>query len=319
MRRFPSASSAVRVWQVLLTALLTSGAAATASAQTEREALGARVDSLSAAYLMHQSRLAEGRATAAERTGAQLHTDTTTVGPFLVVGHGVLPPAVLQSAVSAIEDAWESVAAVVGPATARLDGVVIGVGLDTRLRPPDSAVFIAYPLWSVSGRAELVPAGQPVVWGALVKVMPSEVRDWLDGGLHADDSRMWAYRDLATSGHPEARRCLDRHIPSCVLAIVGDDAAEMNAHTRASLLRHALDVGGDGSWARLFVDAPDVSGRLSSAAGLPITELVSSWRAAVQEARPNVHAGVARAGLWTLLWLAGLALLATRSTRWRLG
>jgi hypothetical protein len=319
MRRFLCFSPTGGVCGLLLAALLVSGAAATASAQTDLDALGARVDSLSAAYLMHANRLAERRAAAAERAAARLQMDTTAVGPFLIVGTEMLPSAMRQSAASAVADAWGSVASMVGPAAVHLDGVVIGVGLDVRLPLSDSAVVIAYPLSRLSGRAEPLAVGRGVVWKALVEVMPSDVRDWLDGGLDAEHSRMWAYRDLATSGHPEARRCLDQHIPSCVLAVTGEGAAEMNAHTRASLLRHALDMGGAGSYARLFVDAPDVSGRLSRAAGMPITELVSSWRAAVQEARPNVHAGIARAGLWTLLWLAALALLAMRSTRWRLG
>ena len=88
---------------------------------------------------------------------------------------------------------------------------------------------------------------------------------------------------------------------------------------RAGLLAHALGEGGPGSFERLFAPAPDVGSRIAHAAGTSLDVVIDGWRARLDEARPDMRAGVIDAGVWTVVWLAALALLATRSTRWRIG
>ncbi|HEX6307678.1 MAG TPA: hypothetical protein VFZ69_05780 [Longimicrobiales bacterium] len=89
--------------------------------------------------------------------------------------------------------------------------------------------------------------------------------------------------------------------------------------SRTALLAHVLELGGAGAYARLFDDARDVSARLAHAADRPIEDVVAGWRSSIDRARPSIYAGVLRGGLWTLVCLAALAVLATRSTRWRIG
>jgi hypothetical protein len=99
----------------------------------------------------------------------------------------------------------------------------------------------------------------------------------------------------------------------------GGPRPPLSGTARATLLQHALSRGGADAWARLFDDAPDVRSRLEHAAGIPAAELLAGWRAEVERARPDARAGLVGAGFWTLAWLAALALLGARSTRWRLG
>jgi hypothetical protein len=123
-------------------------------------------------------------------------------------------------------------------------------------------------------------------------------------------------------GPGRAAACIDARDDTACLEVVrayGGPYPPLTGAVRGTLLAHALELGGAGSFARLLEDAASVGERLERAAGQPLPQIVSSWRARVQEGRPDMHAGVATAGAWTLAWLALLALLAMRSTRWRLG
>jgi hypothetical protein len=203
----------------------------------------------------------------------------------------------------------------------RLNGVIISLDLsanDLAFTSPKSVHH--YRVRARRGPPEHNDGAARVIADALVSAMPQDVHDWIGGGsLHTPDSFVWAYRDLATSGSIPARRCYARDVEACVMAIVGDSARLISPATRVSLLQHALELGGGGAYARFVAPATGVAERLARAADRPLAEVMTGWRDAVQEARPRVHAGVARAGMWTLLWLVGLALLSMRSTRWRLG
>jgi hypothetical protein len=290
-----------------------SGRSAPATAQ--RAALAARIDSLLAERDRYSRLLAERNRTRAA-VAETLHPDTTVIGPFLFVNREA-PPA---ASVAALRNVWEAHAATVGEAVTRLNGVVISMDLSAT----DLAAGVSKPSvhhYRVRRRgapSEYDDAAAYVIAAALVSAMPQDLQDWIGGGsLHTPDAFVRAYRDLATSASVPARRCYARDVQACVVSIAGDSAQLVSPATRISLLQHALEIGGRDAYARLISAAPTIAGQLTQAAEQPLPQLMTGWRDAVQEARPRVRAGVARAGMWTLLWLVGLALLSMRSTRWR--
>lgn len=295
-----------------------SGRGSTADVRAdERAALAVRIDSLLEEQARYHRLLNERRMTRAA-VAAALHADTTIVGPFLFVNRDT-PPA---AAVSALANAWNARAEMVGDAVTRLDGVIISMNLGARdlASGRSNPTVHHYRIGSRRGQPDYNDAAARVIAAALADALPATVKDWIgNGSLDSPDAFVWAYRDLATSGAAPARACYARDIDACVLALTGDAAPLMNPATRMSLLQHALDLGGRGAYARLVADAPGTAERLAHASNRPLHDVMTTWRAAVQEARPRVHAGVARAGMWTMLWLLCLGLLSMRSTRWRLG
>lgn len=286
----------------------------TLGVRARRNALGARIDSLAAEHRRYLRLLHERDSLSAARA-VELHRDTVVVGPFLFVNR--TPPA--ASAVAALQHAWDAHAAMAGAAAGRLSGTVISQDLDgSELGNPESVIrFAPRPGRSTPDHAA---AADGAVMSALHSALPADVLEWLGGGTFGHpDPLVWAYRDLATSGSRPARRCFGGEVDACMLAMTGDSAVLMRPVTRVSLLQLALELGGDGSYFRLFDDSTDIATRLAGASGRTPEELIVIWRHEVQDARPRVHAGVARAGLWTIVWLLGLATFAMRSTRWRLG
>ncbi len=81
---------------------------------------------------------------------------------------------------------------------------------------------------------------------------------------------------------------------------------------------YAVRRGGDGAWERAMerAEAP-VADVLSYASGMPIEAFLEAWRGAVIESRPQ-RAGLGGRGTRVLLWSTIFAMLAMRSTRWRL-
>jgi hypothetical protein len=290
------------------------GQAVSASRVDARAALSARIDSLAAEHERYMRLLAERDS--ARAIAAPLRTDTIVIGPFLFVNREPAP----QAAINALHDAWRAYEPMVGMARTRLDGIVISWDVSAQdLAAGGSTPTVHRYHIRETGRDHEEGAWHAVA-AALVGVMPADMRDWLGGStLYDAEALVWAYRDLATSASIPLRRCHARDMGSCMLALTGDAARLTNTATRISLLQHALEVGGSGSFARLVEGPPGAAGRLARAADRPIDEVMLGWRDRVQRARPQVHAGIARAGLWSLLWLLGLGLLAMRSTRWRLG
>lgn len=303
---------------VMATALL--AAAAQVSAQSERAVLARRVDSLAVEYerqLAIVSRLDSIEASEA----ARISTDTVVVGPFRIVDRDTVD---VTGVARALADAWRARTAMLGGAAARIGGVVVTVTLGAELLKSDAAARV-YPFEPfVTGRADFPRAAERIVLAVLTAELPEDVGAWMRGAsLQPTRSMEWTYRELATTTMAAGRRCFHSELDTCRAALGLADSAggagALSAGTRASLLAYALEVGGDGSYARLYDTAPDVAGRLVNAAGVPLDELVAGWRNAVQAARPDARAGMARTGFWTVVWLAGLALLAMRSTRWRIG
>jgi hypothetical protein len=87
---------------------------------------------------------------------------------------------------------------------------------------------------------------------------------------------------------------------------------------RRSLIRTAIDVGGDGSYGRL-VDANSltVAGMLESVSGLTVDSVVAQWYRATIDARPTPTTITPALGLSSAIWVFLFVLAATRSSRWR--
>ena len=290
------------------------GQAISACRVDARAALSARIDSLAAEHERYMRLLAERDS--ARATAAPLRTDTIVIGPFLFVSRNPAP----QAAITALHNAWRAYEPMVGTARTRLDGIVISHDVSAQDLTVGGSTPTVHRYHIRDTGRDQDDGARHAIAAAMVGVMPADMRDWLGAGtLHGDDVLVWAYRDLATSGSIPLRRCHARDMGSCMRALTGDAAPVTNAATRISVLQHALEVGGSGSFARLVEGPPGAAGRLARAAGRPIDEVMLGWRDRVQDARPRVHAGIARAGLWSMLWLIGLGLLAMRSTRWRLG
>lgn len=291
-----------------------------ASAQSPREELMARLDSLEAEYDRQHAIVVRLDSVAAAAAG-QIRTDTTVVGPFRIVD----PDTVDVSGVAeAVRDAWSERAAHVGIAAERIDGAVVTLTLGEELLSSEAGSRVHPFEPFVTGEADFPRAAERLVANVLTGALPADVKEWLGGAtLEPQRRRDWTYRELATTVSQAGRQCFRGDVRACRTAVglgesITDDDA-LSRGVRGGVLAHALEVGGADSYARLFDDAADVATRIENAAGRPIEEVIAGWRAAVQDDRPDIHAGIARAGFWTVVWLAGLALLAMRSTRWRLG
>jgi hypothetical protein len=84
------------------------------------------------------------------------------------------------------------------------------------------------------------------------------------------------------------------------------------------VLLAARDVGGSDALPRFFADTGvAVVPRLEAAAGLPLDSLLGSWRASVLAHRPPATTTPLGTQWLAVVWVLGLAAVATRSTRWR--
>ena len=94
----------------------------------------------------------------------------------------------------------------------------------------------------------------------------------------------------------------------------------LGQEARASFLEHVLRAGGAQTFQALRdAESGPLLQRLERAAGVPADSLAATWRARVLDARPSAWAGLVKSPLSGLFWVLVLALLAGRSTRWRLG
>ncbi len=87
---------------------------------------------------------------------------------------------------------------------------------------------------------------------------------------------------------------------------------------RRSLVRIAIEAGGDGSYGRLVgADTLTLVGMLESVSGLTIDSLVARWYHTTMAARPTPTTITPALGLSTAVWVFLIVLTATRSSRWR--
>jgi len=92
---------------------------------------------------------------------------------------------------------------------------------------------------------------------------------------------------------------------------------------RGSVLAFALssaDPGGIEA-ALALPEGTSVGDQLATIAGIPLDQLVTDWRESISVSGTIFEVGRPGSGRgpFTLLWAGGLALIALRSTRWRLG
>jgi len=87
---------------------------------------------------------------------------------------------------------------------------------------------------------------------------------------------------------------------------------------RRSLMRIAIEAGGDGSYGRLVrSDTSNVADMLESVSGLAVDSLVAHWYGAVMDARPAPTTITTALALSSVFWMVLFLLTATRSSRWR--
>jgi hypothetical protein len=117
--------------------------------------------------------------------------------------------------------------------------------------------------------------------------------------------------------------CLDeRSIEHCdqILVDAYRDLTPYRSDVRATLVAHALEVGGQGSWSRLRESADMTpSEALEHASMVPAEELIASWLHRLVENRPDTYERLLPKSGLTMLWALFFAALAMRSTRWRMG
>ena len=95
--------------------------------------------------------------------------------------------------------------------------------------------------------------------------------------------------------------------------------APLGMNVRQSVVWVALQAGGAGSWDRLTADpSATPAAALEAASGLSLTELAGAWRDWVEDQRPQVYGGLGVTRWSAFFWFLFFALLALRSTRWRL-
>lgn len=118
-------------------------------------------------------------------------------------------------------------------------------------------------------------------------------------------------------------RCLDDQRDDACAAVLAESdpaaAIPLPSGARGTLVAQALSLGGPSGYTQLMNPSDDpLKDRLVRASGVSADSLMSSWRASVFQARPDVSRDTNRS-LWsTLMWFLVLAGISTRSTRWRL-
>jgi hypothetical protein len=94
--------------------------------------------------------------------------------------------------------------------------------------------------------------------------------------------------------------------------------APLSASARETLLRLALQYGGEGALGRLVgSEGLRLDERLGRAAGIAADTLLVRWRERILAAAPEPTILTRRSGWFAFLWVVALVVLSARSTRWR--
>lgn len=129
-------------------------------------------------------------------------------------------------------------------------------------------------------------------------------------------------RDINSSlrSAPGAARCVEARVDSACVDVLQRFLVEepLSPLARATLLRTALELGGDGAYGRLLAsDEPEFLARLASVAGIPPDTLLAEWRGRMLAAKPQAMTLTRISGWIAFIWAALFAVAATRSSRWR--
>ncbi len=136
-------------------------------------------------------------------------------------------------------------------------------------------------------------------------------------------------RDLVNDNGRVLRRANQREFDRCVIDkltavcdslihMVPADAipAPIPADVRRSLVRYALETGGDGAFDR-FSKPGTMARRIEAAAQMPTDSVVARWHARLHDSSTTQTALDATTALASIFWVTVCACLALRSSRWR--
>ena len=153
--------------------------------------------------------------------------------------------------------------------------------------------------------------------------------EWTASWYTASERRSLVGRQTSSYSGARASCVVDLRDDACTELLVDQGAAAsipLPAGARMTLLAHTLSLGGPEAFRLLATGNPDLrpppeaplKDRLVRASGVSADSLIGSWRAATLHARPDLHGDTRKIGWSSLIWLAVLAGVSTRSTRWRL-
>ena len=113
-------------------------------------------------------------------------------------------------------------------------------------------------------------------------------------------------------------RCVEGDDESCS-TFMKDQSIQppLPPNVRVTLVQHALVVGGDGAYGRLYRAGGTMEERLTAAAGVPGDSLIASWRAVLVDSAGHPTAVSWPLGLAAVFWAMAFSAMALRSTRWR--
>jgi len=157
------------------------------------------------------------------------------------------------------------------------------------------------------------------VWSALRLDLPpgSPLREWLGTASYPSAQRV--SRLVTTAPSDVNGACLGGEPDACLRALGLSGSMTVPPETPTMLLLEAIGLGGEGAWPRLLEHrgaAP--MDALAHAAGVEGGAVLASWRDALLDERPEIHAGLGSQAARVILWVLLLAAFAMRSTRWRL-
>jgi hypothetical protein len=212
----------------------------------------------------------------------------------------------------------------------------IGTQVTTTAPPAIRTWLMGAPLSSESNDARVYRELAVSRSDAAAKCFRQQVEGCIDALAMVPPDSLWStwysaaqLRELTLESTEGGRRGRTSELDACIRLNRVESCASylrwghtvplpLSASARAAFLRYALERGGQGSLARLLNSNADVQSAIEAAARQPIEPLVASWRAEVQKAKPEMHAGVTRSRIAIVFWLLVCAGLAMRSTRWRL-
>jgi hypothetical protein len=268
----------------------------------------------------------------ANRRMPAMTIDSVTAGPFKIIG----VKRDISRSHGAARAAWDDVKPMFENMEHDADSIVLVVGssgmervLANRLGGHGRIVTLS------NGRRDLwKDAYAAAMTTVLTARLAPSIRAWLgDRGNVAPQNyesvyrslALWFPRDTFVSG-PDGPRIMRRHcqktdIATCRLALGLDDGRREANNTllRSSFISYVVMRAPAGSIRTLSEDSSSVVPAIERIGGKPIDTLIADWLVDVREHRASGFEDAGRYAINTIFWIAALAALAMRSTRWRLG
>jgi hypothetical protein len=255
----------------------------------------------------------------ARRQRRDLPVDTAMIGPFMVIAPD-----------GEAAEHFRNFRAAVRERAAMLEGIPAELRRKLFVQRDGGGAWLRYQAERGDGTLVRIFGSSPrvrerftriAVDDAIYPYLPASLRTWVGSGqLGRGRQRAHVYREMATSQSAYARDCNRGEIPSCIIALGLDGRrtpSTLSDEARASFLMHALTTGGKAAIPRLQAAAEaEPAFVLQEASGVPLPQLVQSWRAGITRDYVS-HAGLPRATLAALWWVAVALVFSLRSTRRR--